>query len=428
MMTSAQTSGRRFDGMPVRQDATARLLVLLAKTTITPAQLDAARRLANEVLDWHEFTQLAAAKFIATYAYRHLSRIPDALPASALEPLRKLAYGFALASLRTTAALVTFHRRCIAEGRVSYVYLKGPTLAAQYSQDPGARFCRDIDVLIAQRDFKLVLSRASASGYAVFIDFGQKARAMCKRDLDFLANCADVVTIVSEDGVIIELHRRLDKQSVDFDLVAAFATAEEVELSGLKIRTLAKPLHFTYVCYHHSRHFWSKLHWLADLDTMAQAPHFDADAVRELADRIGIRPTIEGALQLAQIISSPSLCDCEIDQHCLGGQFLLACLFNLDGDLELEQSLRKGMPFGDFASSWQIDMKHYDRFAWNSWRSRLRPTTTQFLRLRLPRPLHWLYTLRNAAALLRVGLQQAVGRASRSADGISGAGNRSADK
>ena len=135
--------------------------------------------------------------------------------------------------------------------------------------------------------------------------------------------------LVGPDQVLIEVHRRLGKVSVLFDLNLALETTEEIELSGVRMQTLAKSIHFVYLCYHHARHFWSHLHWLADLDAMIRSSDFDRVQINKIADSLGIQPTIDAALDFHKLISDPELWDQAGLSETGGGQFLKACLVNL---------------------------------------------------------------------------------------------------
>jgi hypothetical protein len=391
-----------LENASLRQDCSARLLLLLAKTRLTASQAEEARTLAAGVKDWNEFAKLAASKFVITYVHRHLRSIAaDIVPPLCLKDMEQLAYASTKATLRVAAAQLAFHNRCIQSTGAKHAYVKGPALAAQCGQDMGERYSRDIDVLVASSDFRRVIAAAITSGYGAYVGPNAITKA---QDLNFLTRYADVVTIFSPERIPIELHRRLDKRSVNFDLERALATAEEVAVSGVTLQTLSKPYHFNFICYHHSRHFWSKLHWLADVHALTSVSDFDPDEALRLADTIGIRPTIEASFEFRELTARSGLWGRPLSLDTGGSQFLGVCLFNLDGELELEQSLRKGMPFSDFMSAWQISSRRHTRFELNAWWNRLRPTPTQYFRRRLPLPLQWLYYLRNAATLTRLAL------------------------
>lgn len=387
-----------------RLDASARLLVLLAKVVLGEAQKQEARSLAAQIQDWQEFTQIATRKFVVTLAHRHLRACAaDLVPALAMECMRLQARATIMSTLRVAAAQIAFHKSCIQRSDARHAYVKGIALARHYYSSVGDRFCRDIDVLVAAKDFAKVIGAAVSSGYRVMIDDEDRFTDDA-RDIRFLARHADVVTLVGADSIGIEVHRRLDKLSLNFNLELAFTTAHDLDLSGFVGKTLSPTYHFNYICYHHSRHYWSHLHWLADLDAMVRSPDCDRARIEAMADTIGIRPTVDAAFEFQQLISQPGLWGTELSIASGGGQFLKACLINLAGGLDLEIELRAEATFQDFMSAWQISPGRYKGFLFNSWLRRLRPSVTQYFDHKYPSALHWIYSLQNLVALSSNGL------------------------
>jgi hypothetical protein len=391
-----------------RQDATARLLLMLSRAELTADQQVQVRKLAVDVKDWDEFVDIAARKFVATFASRHLSSFAaDIVPAPALARLRGLARSVVMATLRIAAAQAAFHRDCIAPSSAQHAYMKGVALSRQVLGDIGQRYCRDIDVLVAARHFEPVMVAAVRAGYKLLLGEDFIETSARSSEFRFVAKHADVATLLGPDQIPIEVHRRLDKMSLKFDLQLALRTAEEIEIGGVPMKALPRRFHFVYACYHHSRHFWSHLHWLADLDGFARDPDCGREGVLALAEQVGLRPTIEAALEFRELAATPERWEDALQLQAGGGQFLKACLVNLDGDLKLEESLRGGMLLNDFMSAWQVERGSYQRLWFNSWLRRMRPSVSQYMAHQRPAFLHWTYSVDNTVALLRNGVELA---------------------
>ncbi len=381
---------------PPRQDATARLLLLLSKCRLDPEAAQLVRQLAPAVLDWQEFADIACRKFVAPYAYEHLStHAGDIVPQLVIEKLGQLARLSTMSVLRLQASQARFHADCIVPTRARYAYIKGLALPVQFNEQIGPRFCRDIDILVSEGDFEPVIRKAMAAGYRVVLGFGPLEYAETKKDLDFVLRCIEVVTLFGDDGIPIEVHRRLDKTGLDFEINRAIDQSETILIGDIPVQTLPADLHFVYVCYHHSRHLWSRLHWLADIDMMITSEKFDTRAALTLAEKIGIRPTIEAALEF-HTLSSKAFPDLTAPNPSGGAQFLKACLLNLDGDLELEYELRRGRTLPDFMSAWQVSARRFRSIYLRSLLMRFRPTVTQYRRSRYPKQLFWVYSLQRA--------------------------------
>lgn len=404
-----------MDTLTPRRDSVSKLLLLLSRAELAQGQQQEIRALASQLSDWGVFADVAAKKFVATFAWRHLhSCAADIVPAASMARIRKLATLAAMSTLRVAAAQAAFHKACIEPANVEHAYLKGLALASQYTQHMGERYCRDIDVLITPPAFRGVLRAAVSAGYRVFIDDLPGRSIDEAQDIDFLCRHVDVVSLVGKDSIAIEVHRRLDKRHIRFDADLALATAETVRLPGMLAKTLAAPLHFNYLCYHHARHFWSHLHWVTDLNAMAHAPGVDREEILRIADEIGIRPTIDAAFEFSDLTERADLWDGALSKSSGGGQFLLACLTNLNGGMEIEEELRKKRPSGDMMGEWQVARSRHLEFMLHFWLRGLRPKPLQYFHRRRPPWLHWVYVLQNAFALLRSGAMAACRSAFRS--------------
>jgi hypothetical protein len=193
-------------------------------------------------------------------------------------------------------------------------------------------------------------------------------------------------------GIVIDLQPGIDKFSGIFDDKKAFANTAPLEIGGREILTFRDIFLFNYLCHHHSRHLWSRLHWVSDLDAILRSPSFDLAAALELADELGQRGTVEAALEFHQLAGNPTLWTEETQKggsH--GAAFLNLCLENLAGDLLLEKHLAVKMIGGEFMYDWQVKPELLQRAQRNWLRTMLRPTYRQYQILPLPEILQWVY-------------------------------------
>jgi len=273
--------------------------------------------------------------------------------------------------------------------------------SAQTSGQITGRFCRDIDGLIAKRDMKRVVERAIAHNYKMVVDTEPFEVVESRSDQRFFTRYAEVVTLISPDNVTIEVHRKLTKLSLKFDDRKIFSTSDRISISGVEMQTLSPALHFVYICYHHSRHFWSRLHWLTDIDGFLRDKNTSKQEVMQIAEEVGIAPTVAATYEFYELLAQPERWNKPevIGSH--GGQYLVACLANLRGGLEVEKELRQNMTLGDFMSSWQVSSSRYNEMWINSWFHRLKPSITQHLARRYPPYLQWVYYIENVLSLAR---------------------------
>ncbi|MEL7110636.1 MAG: nucleotidyltransferase family protein [Pseudomonadota bacterium] len=383
-------------------DSTSKLLLVTAKSSQVQLNTDLVRKLASDVRDWQKFVDIASAKFSIPFAQQHLKKLAsDIVPDTVLQSMSSISQSYGLASLKLAAAQIEFHKNCIAPLDVEYVYLKGIALSTQTGGKITDRFSRDIDILVGERDVKQVIDRAVSQGYRIILEADPIEVVQCKRDRDFYTNYADVVTLLSPDEVMIEVHRKLTKLSLNFDKKAMFANSDRISVSGTEMRTLSVPMHFVYVCYHHARHFWSKLHWLADIDAFLRSEKFSRNEVIVIASKLGIEPMVRATFDFHEKIDQTNRWDdpAFFDTH--GGQYLSACLKNLRGGMEIEEEMRKHLTLGDFMSSWQVSKTRHKELWVRSWLHRVKPTVTQYRSRRYPFYFTWLYYAENVINLAK---------------------------
>ena len=397
-----------------RQDAAAKLLLLTARSELTDAQAKETQQLAAQVSDWDDYVETSTKKFSIPFSYRHLNAFAaDFVPEPTLARMRQLAKLSGLTSLKIASAQVAFHKACIEPLGVRYVYMKGIALSRQFNREIADRYSRDVDVLVEENSFQRVVLSAVKHGYKLMMDHDPLEFATSRQDVAFMAKHAEVATLIGDDGVHIEVHRRLGKLGLKFDLNEILDNAEYVELFGTRIKTIPKATHFIYICSHHSRHFWSRLHWLADLNAMTNAFENDRDEIVKKAEMIGIGPTIEASFEFNELAAQPDLWDLS-DSAPPGGQhFLKACLINLNGGLEIEQALRTNLALGDFMADWQVSETRHSSLWRNTWVRRLTPNVQQYKRRKLPAVLHWIYYLQNASLLCKNVLNRVRGKSSK---------------
>jgi Uncharacterised nucleotidyltransferase len=399
------------DGSPVRLDATARLLVLLARHALDAEARARVLALVDKVEDWPEFVALAQRNFALPLAYHHFSQLGlGATRPDVMAMIRPAAIGLTLQNLGWQFALRRFYRTCLEPIAARHVFFKGPVLGARYYPDAGLRICRDIDVLVAEADFDAVARRALAAGYRFILGIAPLTYADDPQDIDFVIRRADVIAVHDPDGFLFDIHRRIEKLTPLFSAQQILDVAEPVQIGPASVGTMAIDWLFCYLAYHHSRHFWSKLHWVADIHAVSADPAFDRARVLDLARRLGIARTVEATLAFAALTSRPEDWAEALHEKAPGAAFLEGCLRGLPGDSAFEFSQWKGMFLFDFEADWQIDYGRKYRFWALSALRRLEPNLTQYLANRRPRALEFLYTLDNMRALGGNALMRLRGR------------------
>ena len=382
------------DGLTTRLilcPAEARLLLRAARPSLSDAQQALASDLVAQVAQWPAFIDTAHQKFVLPMVYANLSGLRDTPPPDAvLDSMRARSFDTAVASVRRQAAFDGFHRDCVQPSGVAYAYLKGPALAARFYPDPMQRFYRDVDILVAPGQQVRFLRHLCAQGCRIFRHEDPGAGFLdADSDLvlaEFLF-ATPVVHVLTPQDLVVDLHAEIDEHTALFDTGMLLRTAREVPLERHGIRVLRDAEHFVFICYHHTRHMWSKLHWLADLDAMCNHPEFDRAAVMACARRLGLESTVAAALDLHALAAAarhPS----DLDGRTPGGDLLSACVTGLAGDRALEHAMRKTQRLHVIGFDWQPMPVSRARRAWLRLR-RFRPSYDDLTASRGARPLRY---------------------------------------
>jgi len=255
-----------------------------------------------------------------------------------------------LGSLQIEATLLQLLSDCLAPVGARHAFFKGMPLAHRYFNTPVTRPCRDIDVLIEPKAASEIVRRALELGYVPLEDVGQGkwARALWVRR-------RTVYAMRAPNGVLVEFHRSLDHGVGRFDVQRMLSRAELMDFRGQTLSVLHTSDLFTYICMHHTRHFWSHLHWYADLDAMIRHPLLDPIEVRDVAARARLVSTIDACLQLDGYARSGDWPEPLSAKRGAGEALLARSVDCLEGGREREDALRPSRLSNDRAFAWQVE-------------------------------------------------------------------------
>jgi len=370
-------------------DVVFKLLLLLGREHVSEDQEKYARGLLVQLKDWNRFMSLAHAKMVSGFVYQNLERI-GGVDSEILERWRQLYRGVALNALRVRAEMQAFQQTCIAPTAARSVFFKGPALAETYYASPSLRPSRDLDVLIPDEDFEAVFRAALEQGYWVAVTEETRPERPDEETCQALLKYSSVINFLSPRGVHVEMHRHLDKHTKLFPTEDLVTSAEDLVLAGTTYKVLPLDMLLCYVCFHNSRHVWSHLHWLSDLDAIVRNPDFDRGRAMEVARRKGLDQLVKACLEMHALVAAPWTWT-EDQKQTPGGKLLSLCEMNLAGGLEVEEEIRtslgwRSVPYKEFLSP-----KMQRRLRRRQAVHRLHPTIREYLEWPLPERWHFMY-------------------------------------
>lgn len=364
----------------------ARLLLLCAREDLSAAQFEHIRYLCSRIEDWSEFIRQAEFRLIVALVYRHLSKLPvGTVPGDVMSNLRARARRVTCRNLGMMAVHHRLVRDVLDPLGVPHVFFKGPSLAFRYYQEPSVRQFRDIDLLIPRRHMRVVGRRLRETGFKSY----PTSEWASDDALAFLQQFIGMMDWVAPEGLLVEMPSSLDGEWDRLPTDEIIAEAEHVSIGNLTIPVISEGDFLCYLCKHHTRHHWARLHWIADLNAILTHPDFDLFAARARARYRGLERTVEAALAIQRATAEPEPWQAKFDDP-FAHELFRHCLTNLEGDFEQELALRAAFP----ATSIDVDpvlRRRHHRLQRNL--NRFRPDREDFAQCPLPARWHWLYFL-----------------------------------
>ncbi|MDI5934177.1 nucleotidyltransferase family protein [Halomonas kalidii] len=366
------------------------LLLLLARLSLSDDQQRAALDLCSQISDWDCLARQARQRFVLPLVYRHLRHLdPSTIPSAQWESMRRQSLAIVQQNLYAATAIQRLVCELLEPLGIPYVFFKGHALATRYYDDPALRFCRDIDLLVPRDRMVELVEIALKRGYTPHAPQGLIPD---RTSLAFAVRVRPVISLMSPQGVPVEIHHQIDKSNTIYETDELVAGSETDWLGDTQVSVMPTAELFVYACLHHTRHYWSHLHWLVDLDAMQQHPDFNLEAVYACAERRNLTTTVEASLELYRVCAQPEPWrDKDMGRH--GQSLLEACLTNLQGNQEVELALRHRQAAADYPFAWQTSLG--DRLHWRVKRltHSLQPTYADYQSLPLPEGLHWVYLM-----------------------------------
>jgi len=377
--------------------ATIRLLLLLSRIELNLVQRKRAAALCLEIEDWDAFAGVAADHFVAPLVLRHLSELPETpSTASAQKALMPVVRAMTFHILRLAALQRRFVEQHVAPLGCRFAVIKGRALAARYYADANLRYARDLDILLPVDRIPALITSAQQEGFRVY----PERRFLNSGEARVLSRQAPVITLLGSDNIYIEVHAQLDKAGFLPDHRRMLKRCDQVLVDGIEIGMLNTIDHFVFICLHHTKHFWSRLNWVSDLDALANAPDFDEGKALALARSTGIERTIRASLAFYRACGSDDPMQVLHDDQ-EGSDLLRACLVILNGGAKREFEMRPDRLALDFNFEWQFPQGFQTKQRLRRLGAILRPSMRDYQMLGLPPSMYWAYYLIKPALVLK---------------------------
>ncbi|MEM9474843.1 MAG: nucleotidyltransferase family protein [Pseudomonadota bacterium] len=282
------------------------LLLLLSRLSLSDEQARWARKVLAEKIDMARFIDICSQSFAAPFVVRHSQHIGlDEIEKNAGQRLADTALSFAKHNLFLASEQASFHRKCVMPITERYVYLKGPATAAAYYGNIGVRVSRDIDILVHKDDHEALLRHAWSAGFTPLLEPESGIEVAGERDFRALLDYSiNHIALKSPGGMMVEIHIAVDsKDSIAPDTF--LSNRQTVNLGSSEFAIPATSCLFNYLCVHHTRHYFSRANWVADLITISADRGFDRNEALQFAEAHGLGQLVACCLEFADCCGQP---------------------------------------------------------------------------------------------------------------------------
>jgi hypothetical protein len=370
-------------------------IVCLSRLPLTVDRLERARELANGELDW-SYTYEAACYhgvFIAffTNVKKHFwTVVPPQLAKALTVQKNHLTHQ----TLSLVGTFLAFHAELEKQNIESAVF-KGPTLAATAYGDLLMREFSDIDVLVAKKDVSKVQQILLDTGYSLLPVIEPPLEGDFLRSKPYLDLTCEQTFSKSSPVGLIDLHWEIQPTHLfPIETQEVFENLVSVNIENRQIKTIEPNLLFVVLAVHATKHRWERLVWICDSAELLKTPEqFDWQKVFSIASRLHVTDSVAIALLLANRVFGSTIPP-------LPSTVQTAKLNELYPQIIANLSLLDMDGPGSNMRAWlfctSLQNGFFDKMRYLA-AEFLKPNIADFMRLRLPRPLFFIYYILHPA-------------------------------
>lgn len=306
-------------------------------------------------------------------------------------------------SMMLTARLFKI-QTVLLEAGIKFVFVKGALISDLLYGTVKKRSFSDVDVFVRKDDVARVARILEHEGF-----FPSPMWCKCTHTQEFFVSPSflklsyEKEFVSQNNSFAVDLHWGSGTWFATCEQM--LRQSEEQQIAGHNVRTLKPDLHFVYLCAHAAKHDWDTLVWISDIARALDSVHrFNWRKIARISKKLGIFHTVQTSVFIAH-----TLLDAKIP----------TALKPVNQDLErvAEDIIRrydKAVPPVVSLSKipqWRRDWHIYDSKAQVAKQVALdlfKPTFSDWVRLKLPENLFWLYSITRPASKLYFTVRNAI--------------------
>src|SRR5258706_4414626 len=358
---------------------------------------DLSKRMAALVegeIDWKYLCDKATQQGMMPLLYRHLNAVcPQSVPASILNSMREEFIANSQICLHLFDELRKL-LRFLDQNGVTAVAFKGPVLSAAAYGAIGLRQAGDLDILIEPGAFSRAKELLGSAGYRLH-------PPLTESQLASQLNSHCEIEFQSGGLSVVDLHWGLSPKSFHFGLApeGVIERSKTISIQGTSLLTFSNEDSILYLCFHGSKHYWSRLEWIGSLAELIRSiKDIDWRIVIARANEARGRHMLMLGLMLAQ-----QLGDVDVPDSVFSSRAELDSLRKYAAEIQRGLFAREPGPLGNleiFRCNLRIMDRKGDALT-SLFRSTFVPTISDWQALTLPAALYPFYYLFRPLRLLK---------------------------
>jgi hypothetical protein len=293
--------------------------------------------------------------------------------------------------LRFSAELARIWRQ-FEQHKIPVLAHKGAALGQVLHGDPAMRKFGDLDFLVKAADVGRARVALQELGYA------PKIQLSLRQEKEYLRTGYEHVFGLNAERNLVEVQWQIVPRfySINFDMEAMFARSVDLDLDGLRLRTLGREDLMLVLCVHSAKHEWSQLGMVRDIATLARLD-LDWNWIESEAQRLGIVRILAVSLSLAEsLLSLDSFVHQRFEAEICKVREIAAALQDkiIAGADDDTESLRYFRAMMGLRERWQDRMRV-------AWRLAVTPSVGEWQAVGIPDSLFSLYRGVRAVRLLK---------------------------
>ena len=244
------------------------LLLCCARTHIEPHIEKHIKLLLQQDIDWTHLIQLSSHHRIMPLLWQSLkATCLEAVPEEIITKLRSYYQVNALRNDYLFQELINLLEKLKTEG-IRAVSFKGPSLSIIAYGKLSLRQFADLDILVEKNNFLAAKKSLVEIGFQTTDDFKFANSTLEKL---YFQEIDEVTLVKKENLVFCDLHQGITISHFrknNIELSKLHNKLSNIILNKVEINTIHPDYLLILLCIHNTRHFWSQLNWICDINEL----------------------------------------------------------------------------------------------------------------------------------------------------------------